>query len=162
MKTQLEIATIKANIASFQGCELYWLISRSQLEFLFKELEICSSPPFAAAAKYQELMLPVINLERFYGLVEQKRNGPPKYLVVKSVNDQKELVKVIVETPQPLKIHKLATGPKPLPLPSLPQNSEDVLGMYGFAEGKLGIVPNFAEMSRSLQLNGNQDIKTAI
>jgi hypothetical protein len=155
MKKQLEIATIKANSASFQGCELYWLISRNQLEFLFKELEVCSSPPYAAAAKYQEIMLPVINLEKYYGLAEQKQHGPSKYLVVKSVNDQKELVKVIVETPQPLKIQKLAAGPESLPAPELPKNSENVLGMYGFAEGKLGIVPDFAEMSRSLQLKGN-------
>ena len=158
MTKQLEIAIIKANSKALQGYELYWLLSRTQLEFLFKEVEIFSSPPFVDTAKYQEVMLPVINLEKHYGLQEKEENGPVKYLVVRSVNEKKEMVKLIIQMPQTLKIHKLETEFESLQSTELPQNSEDVLGMYSLATDKIGVVPNFLGMSRSLQLRGNKDM----
>lgn len=151
MKKQLEIATIKANITTFLGCELFWLLSRTQLEFLLKELEISSSPPFAAKARYQGVMLPVISLEKHYGLKEIDQKSPLKYLVVKSVNEKKELEKIIVQTPQTLKIQTLE-GISSMQAPALPRKSENVLGMYSLAPGKLGIVPDFTGIIHSLQL----------
>jgi hypothetical protein len=156
MKKQLEIATIKANNVTFQGCELYWIFSRNQLEFLFKELEVFSSPSLVATAKYQEVMLPVINLEKYYGLAQKAQTGAPKYLVVRSVNEQKELVKLIIQTPQTLKIQALEAGFMSLQSsPALPKNNKDVLGIYSLATDKLGIVPDFVGMSRSIRLRGN-------
>lgn len=152
MKKQHEIATIKANSATFEGWEIFWILSKNQLEFLFKEIEIFSPPSLFASAKYQEVMLPVINLEKYYGLVEKDVAKLPKYLVVRSVNEKKELVKVIIQTQQTYKIQTLGTGVNSLQSPMLPQNSNDVLGMYFLATGKLGIVPDFAQMSRSIQL----------
>ncbi len=156
MKKQLEIATIKANNVTFQGCELYWIFSRNQLEFLFKEVELFSSPTSVITAKYQEVMLPVINLEKYYGLAEKFKNGPPKYIVVRSVTENKELVKLIIQTPQPLKIQTVEEGFTSLQAsPKLPKNSKDVLGMYSLAPDKVGIVPDLAGMSRSIQTQGN-------
>jgi hypothetical protein len=151
MKKQLEIATIKANTTTFLGGELFWILSRNQLEFLFKEIEISSSPPFAAKARYQGVMLPVISLEKHYGLKEIDQDSSLKYLVVRSVNEKKELEKVIVQTPRTLKIQTLE-GFSSLQAPALPRNSENVLGMYSFEPGKLGIVPDFTGIIRSLQL----------
>ncbi len=158
MKKQLEIATIKANSDNLQGFELYWLLSRKQLEFLFKEIEVFSSPNFVATAKYQETMLPVINLEKYYGLEENEPSGSIKYLVIRSVNEEKEMVKLIIQTSQTLKIHKLESGFDSLQFPILPKNSKDVLGMYALATGQVGIVPNFVGMSRSPELRGDQDL----
>ena len=152
MKKQHEIATIKANSATFEGWEIFWILSRNQLEFLFKEIEICSAPSLVASAKYQEVMLPVMNLEKYYGLEEKEVQKQPKYLVVRSVNEKNELVKLIVETHQTYKIHKLAAGVNALQSPVLPQNGNNVLGMYFLADGKLGIVPDFARMHLSIQL----------
>jgi hypothetical protein len=151
MKKQLEIATIKANTTTFLGGELFWILSRNQLEFIFKEIEISSSPPFAAKARYQGVMLPVISLEKHYGLKEIDQDSPLKYLVVRSVNEKKELEKVIVQTPRTLKIQTLE-GFSSLQASALPRNSENVLGMYSFEPGRLGIVPDFAGIIRSLQL----------
>jgi hypothetical protein len=152
MKKQLEIATIKANSTTFPGCELFWILSRTQLEFIFKEIEIITSPPFAAKARYQGVMLPVINLEKYYGLKEEDQNGLLKYVVVRSVNEKKELVKLIVQTSRTLKIHTLEIGAPSLQSPAFPKNSENVLGMYSLATGKLGVVPDFIGINRSLQL----------
>jgi hypothetical protein len=151
MKKQLEIATIKANTTTFLGGELFWILSRNQLEFLFKEIEISSSPSFAAKAEYQGVMLPVISLEKHYGLKEIDQDSSLKYLVVRSVNEKKELEKNIVQTPRTLKIQTLE-GFSSLQAPALPQNSENVLGMYSFEAGKIGIVPDFTRIIHSLQL----------
>lgn len=158
MKKQLEIATIKVNSTIFQGCELYWLLSRNQLEFLFKEVEIFSSSPFVATAKYKDAMLPVINLEKYFGLEGKDENGPPKYLVVRSVNEKKELVKLIIQTSHTLRINKLDSEFQSLQSPVLPKNSKDILGMYSLATGQIGVVPDFVGMSQSLQLRGNQEL----
>ncbi|MGB3223452.1 MAG: chemotaxis protein CheW [Desulforhopalus sp.] len=151
MKKQLEIATIKANITTFLGGELFWVLSRNQLEFLFKEIEISSSPPFVGKARYQGVMLPVISFEKHYGLKEMDQDSPLKYLVVRSVNEKKELEKIIVQTPRTLKI-KTLEGVSSLQAPALPQNSENVLGIYSLAPGKLGIVPDITRIIQSLQL----------
>ena len=162
MKKQLEIAIIKAHSNTFQGYQLYWILSKNQLEFLFKEVEIFSSPSFVATAKYQEVMLPVINLEKHYGLEEKDEDGPAKYLVVRSVNEKKEMVKFIIRTLQTLKIHKLKTEVKSMQSMELPQNSEDVLAMYSLGIDKLGVVPNFIGIGRSLKVRGNEDMELEI
>ncbi len=152
MKKQLEIALIKANSPTIQGMEFYWLFSRNQLEFLLKEVEIFLSPPLVATAKYQETMLPVINLEQHFGLAEKDQSGSPKYLVIRSADEKKELVKLIVETTQALKIQKLEPEWKASQETVLPKHGEHVLGMYFLAVDKLAVVPDFIAMSRSLQL----------
>jgi hypothetical protein len=157
MKKQLEIAIIKANSATLQGCEMYWLLSRNQLEFVFREVEIFSSPAFGATAKYQEVMLPVINLEKYFGLEEKGENGPLNYFVVRSVNEKKEMVKLIIQTPQTLKVLKLDTEFQPVKSSTLLQNSEDALGMYYLGPDKFGVLPDFAGMGRSLQLESKSE-----
>lgn len=157
MKKQLEIAIVNANSAPIQGYEICWLLSRTQVEFALKEVEIFSSPPFATAAKYQEAMLPVINLEKYYGLEQKEGNGLTKYFVIRSVNEKKELVKLIIKTPQALKMQKVETDFKPFPSLVLPQNSVNVLGVYALGTGKLGVVPDFIGMTRSIRWQENQD-----
>lgn len=158
MKKQLEVAIIKANSATFQDCELYWLLSRTQLEFVLKELEIFSSSPFVATAKYEEAMLPVINLEKYYGLAEKEDKGPSKYYIIRSVNEKKELVKLIVETPESPKIQKLETDFTSFPSLLLPQNSANVLGMYSLQAGKIAVVPDFIGMTQSLHWRENKEL----
>ncbi len=152
MKRQLEIATIKSNSAHFHGWEIFWILSKNQLELLFKEMETFSSSPSMVTATYQDVMLPVINLENYYGLEVNGRSKPPKYLVVRSVNEKKELVKLIIEIPEKYTLQKLTAGFESLQSPVIPLNSENVLGVYSLAPGQLGVVPDFARISQSLQL----------
>lgn len=152
MKRQLEIATIKANSTAFHGWEIFWILSKNQLELLFKELDMFSSSPSGDTAKYQDVMLPVINLENYYGLEVYDKSNQAKYLVVRSVNEKKELVKLIVEIPQKYTLQKLTEGLDPLESPVIPQNGENVLGIYSLAPGQLGVVPDFARISQSMQI----------
>lgn len=154
MKKKLEIVLLKANSVNIQGCELYWLFSRNQLEFLFKEVEVFSSPPFVDTVKYQEVMLPLISLENYYGLEQQNLSGTPRYLVLKAVSEQKELVKLIVQTLQSLKMDTLESGQSSLQSIALPKNSDDVLGVYSLGTDKIGVVPDLVKMNKTLRLRG--------
>ncbi|MDK9706943.1 MAG: hypothetical protein OEL83_07810 [Desulforhopalus sp.] len=158
METKLELAAVKANAPPLGGLVLYWLFSRNQLEFVLQDIAVVHSPPLADMAQYQETMLPVINLERHFGLQEQGTSRSTKYLVIRAVTAEKTLVKVIVLAPNSLKIQELRTGyagSRPL---SLPRNTNDILGSYSLPEGGLGIVPDIASICSHLRLRGSQPL----
>ncbi len=156
METKLEVATIKANTPPLGGLELYWLLSRNQLEFILQDITVIQSPLQIATAQYQEAMLPVINLEKHFGLSEIELRRTPKYLVIRATTTEKALIKVIIETPQAVKMQQLETGLAASRLLALPRNSIDLLGVYAMSDGSLGIVPDIAGINRSLQWRGGQ------
>jgi chemotaxis signal transduction protein len=158
METKLEVATVKANTPPLEGVELYWLLSRTQLEFILQDITVIQSPPLVATAQYQEAMLPVINLEQYFGLPESEQRRSVKYLVIRAVTAEKALVKVIIETPHSLKIQQLETGVAASRLLALPRNSTDLLGIYTMPDGSLGIVPDIAGIIRSSKWRGGQSV----
>jgi len=158
METKLEIATIKANTPSFGGVDLCWLISRNQLEFILQDVTVFQSSPLITTAEYQDAILPIINLEQHFGLPEAGPGKASKYLVVRAVTTEKALVKVIIKTPNVLKIQQVEgvfTAPRPL---SLPRNNADLMGSYSMPDGSLGLFPDVAGISRSLNWGQNQPI----
>ncbi len=159
METKLEVAMIKANTPLLGGLELYWLLSRSQLEFILQDIKVLQSPPLAAAAQYQEAMLPVINLEEHFGLPESTPDRSIKYLVVRAVIDAKSLVKVIIRTPKAMKMLKLESpGFAEARQVSLPRNRDHLLGVFSLPDGSLALVPDVAGISRSIKWQGNQHL----
>ncbi len=148
---KLEVAMIKANSKPLAGFELYWLLSMSQVEFIFQEMRVMRASSGIAAAQYQDALLPVISLEEYYGLPASGPGRPLKYLVVRSVNDDNALVGLILQTPCILKIGQLQAAvafPEQL---SLPDNGGDILGIYFLSNRTLGIVPDLAGISGSLR-----------
>lgn len=158
METKLEVAAVKANAPPLGGLVLYWLFSRNQLEFVLQDIAVIRSPPLADMAQYQEMMLPVINLERHFGLQELATSRSTKYLVIRAVTAEKTLTKTIILAPHSLKIQELRAGfagSRPL---SLPRNTSDILGSYSLPEGGLGIVPDIAGICRQLRLRGSESL----
>lgn len=155
MEIKLEVATIQANCELQNGYRLYWLISRNQLEFILQHLEVFRSPPFAATAQYQEVMLPVISLEKHFGLVEENSGKSSKYLVVRAADANQKLIRLIVETPSSPKMQKLEMGFAAFGAFALPKNNVDIFGIYSLSESALAIVPDIAGISRSLKLRGD-------
>jgi hypothetical protein len=158
METKLEVATIKANTPPLGGQELYWLLSRSQLEFILQDVKVYHLPPLPATAQYQEVMLPVINLEHHFGLPEGGPGRSVKYLVIRAATTGKALVKVIIQTPSVVRIQHLESEVVASRLLALPRNSSDLLGVYALSDGSLGIVPDIAGIYGSLKLRGGQTV----
>ncbi len=141
---------IKANSTPLAGFELYWLLSRSQLEFIFQELRVVPTSSGIAGARYQDVLLPVISLEEYYGLPVTGPGRPIKYLVVRSVSGDNALVRLILQTPCILKIDQVQSAVAYPERLSLPQNGGDILGIYFLSDRTLGIVPDLAAISLSL------------
>jgi chemotaxis signal transduction protein len=155
MEIKLEVATIQANCEILNGYQLYWLVSRNQLEFILQHLEVFRSPSFTATAQYQEVMLPVINLEKHFGLTEKSPGKSSKYLVLRAADANQALIRLIVETPSSPKIQKLEKDSVSSAALALPKNNVDILGIYSLSESALAIVPDIAGISRSLKLRGD-------
>lgn len=152
MQTKLEVATIKANTPSLGKFQLYWLLSRNQLEFILQDITVVQSPQRIAMVQYQDAMIPVINLEQHFGLGEAGGHKSAKYLVIRAVTSEKTLVKAIIETVHVVKMQTLETGfAAASQLFSLPKNNDDLLGMYAMPDGSLGIVPDVAGIAGSLK-----------
>ena len=151
METKLEVAVIEANTPLYGGFPLYWLLSRNQLEFILQDVTVFQAPSLIATAQYQEAMLPVINLEEYFGFPQAAFERSVKYLVVRAVTADKALLKVIIRTPHALKMQKLETGFAPSQLLSMPRNSHHLLGIYAMPDSGLGLVPDIAGICYSLK-----------
>lgn len=155
MEMKLEVATVRANCDPLNGYELYWLVSRNQLEIILQNIEVFHSPPFVATVQYREVMLPVISLEKHFGLAARKVEKSMKYLILRAANADQALVRLIVETPFSPKIQKPEKGFTAFGALALPKNSVDILGIYSLSATALAIVPDIAGISRSLKLRGD-------
>ena len=156
METRLEVATIQANCDPLNGYDLYWTVSRSQLEFILQNIEVFRAPPFAATAQYQEKMLPVVSLEKHFGLVEKKSGKSTKYPVLRAAGANRGLVRLIIETPVSVKLQKVEQGlAAAFGGLALPKNNMDILGVYSLSANELAIVPDIGGISRSLKLRGD-------
>lgn len=153
MEKRLEVATIQADCDILNGYELSWFVSRSQLEFIMQNVEVIHSPPFVATARYQEKMLPVLNLEDHFGLAGKYSAKAKKYLVLKAANSNHEMSRLIIETPFLVKIQKLEKGFAACDALVLPKNNGDILGVYSLSATALAIVPDIAGIAHSLKLH---------
>ncbi len=142
MKTDLEIAIVRASCNSDENQELYWIFSRSQLEFVFKELDRVDGSKSRVMATYQDVSLPVISLEQYFGFVPYNAKESSKYMVLCAVDKQQKLIKMIVESGASPKFFKLTRSFVALDSFSAPKSSEHLLGAYSLGKSKVGIVPD--------------------
>lgn len=144
MKTDLEVAIVRAFCNSFDQEELYWIFSRSQLEFVLKDLEKVDDSKSTVLARYKDHSLPVVFLEKHFGYVDRSTRHDAKYMVICSVDKQKTVKKIIVDSRDSPKIFKLTRSFPPVDTFTTPENSKHVLGVYSLGKGKIGIVPDIA------------------
>jgi hypothetical protein len=142
MRTDLEVAIVRASCNSGDNQELYWIFSRSQLEFVSKELDRADDSISKEMARYQDVSLPVISLEQHFGYIPYNTKESPKYMVLCGVDRQKKIRKVIVTSDESPKFFKLNRSFAALDTFVVPKSHEHVLGAYSLGKGKIGIVPD--------------------
>ena len=142
MKTDLEVAIVRVCCNSDDKQELYWIVSRSQLEFVVKELDQVDASSATVRANYQGEALPVVSLEKYFGYAAYSENESSKYMVLRSVDKQKRVRKLIVESEDSPKFFKLIRSFAALDSCSVPENSKHILGAYSLGKGKIGMVPD--------------------
>lgn len=154
METKLEIAIIQANTPTGKEGRFFWLLSRHQLEFILKDVKVFQSPTLAAAARYKEIILPVISLEEHFGMVVEATQRTLKYLVVCAATDEKTVARLIVATPHGVRLDKLEPGFGVASDLMVPRNDGDLLGRYTLPTGGVGLVPDITAITQSLQRRG--------
>ncbi len=154
MEIQHEIALIRAHCLPVEKHDVYWLFGKSQLEFVLKDVELFASPSRVPTAKYRETMLPVVSLEKYFGIAMNYENIDTKYLVIRSVNGKNEMIKLIIKTVHSLKVQKLETDFSTATSVHFPQNSDSVLGIYSLPGKRIAVVPDIAKIAQSVQWQG--------
>jgi len=149
MKTDLEVAIVRACCNSSDK-ELYWIVSRSQLEFVVKDLDQADASKSPVMASYQGESLAVVCLEKYFGYVAYKANESPQYMVLRSVDKQNQVRKLIVQSGDSPKFFKLTRSFAALDTFLAPENSEYILGVYSLGKGKIGIVPDIVGIVEKL------------
>jgi hypothetical protein len=142
-----EVALIKANTAPVDDWNIYWLISKKQIEYLLTD--IAGLPPSAEQpdlqrAQYQEEFLPVLSLEKYYGLEEPSPVSGYRYIVTKSPALQGEISRAIVRFAHPVRVRKLTFEAVPAQYTGLKKNEDTILGAYTLPDNQLVIIPDLA------------------
>ena len=75
---------------------------------------------------------------------------------VRAAGGDHGLVRMIIETPVPVKLQKVEQGlAASFGRLALPKNNMDILGVYSLSATELAIVPDIGGISRSLKLRGD-------
>jgi len=156
MNKILELAVIKADSSLKSGEKLYWLLSRSQVEFVLYDLELTPAEKGQFTAHYRDTILPVVQLEEYYGLPHRKKeeNIKNKYVVAGAVDREEALVRIILQTCHHVQLLKLSENMPPSFALALPKRGEDVLGVYSLAEDKVLILPDLVRIAGRMTVDG--------
>ncbi len=142
-----EVALVMANSAPIDGWQLYWLISKSQIEYMLTD--IAALPPSLEhpeleKAQYQEEVLHVLSLEKHYGLIEEPTKTMQRYIVTKSPTSDQKMVKAILRLSHPVRVRKLNFNALRADQTYLQANANDILGAYTLDDNQLVIIPDIA------------------
>ena len=149
MEKHLEIAVYQANIEPVKGKQLYWVLSRQQVEHVVGDLEKTKTEDQAAHVSgffnWQGLNLPIVSLEKFSRLRKGHLSKNSRGIVVKtSVQaEQGVAARVILETTHRLNMIQVSSTLKPAPIRRDELASRNLKGLYIWEEDKLLAVPNF-------------------
>ncbi|MFT5697789.1 MAG: hypothetical protein ACI8ZB_000643 [Desulforhopalus sp.] len=150
MGTDLEVAIFQSSCRTDDKQELYWLFSRTQLEFILKELELLEGPGAQVVARYQEMILPVLSLEEYFGFSKVVQRENLKYLVLRAVDEKGNMRRIIVETEYSPKFFDLTKSFSSLESFVSPQKNTHISGAYSLGTGKVGVVPDVANICLDL------------
>lgn len=143
-----EVAIVLANAPLPDGRRVHWMLSRKQVVYILREIQEKSPAggnSLFPIAPYLEELLPVINLEKYYGLKtsgEETRTG--HYVVTRATRADGTIGKSILQMSHPVRIRKLNFTAVPVEEIGLPENSEDTLGFFMVDDSDLVVIPDIS------------------
>lgn len=144
-----EVALIMANTAPVNGLNIYWLISKKQIEYLMTDiagLPATAEQPDRQRAQYQDEVLPVFSLENHYGLEELSPSASYRYIVTKNPVPEQGISKAILRLSHPVRVRKLTFEATPAQFTGLRENEADILGAFTLADNQLVIIPDLSAL----------------
>lgn len=120
MTEQHDIVLVKADVQPIRKREVFWALSRGQVEHIVQDLALCPVPfaqrHLAGLAAWQGLALPVISLERYFGFRPVRGGEVKRRLVVKTTTvDAPQLIsRLLVDVAYDVRIRPLAADCAPV------------------------------------------------
>ena len=142
MGKDVEVAIVRACCKSNDNTELYWMMSRSQVEFVAKNLELVHSSGAQIFARYGDQVLPVFSLEGHFGFASDSIQKSEKYIGVRFVNNDGKLQRLVIATSDSPHFFTLSRSFPALDSFSAPQNSTHMQGVYVLGKGKVAVIPD--------------------
>jgi hypothetical protein len=98
MENTRKIIVVKTNAVTSAGSRLFWMFSRTQLDLVLKELEctpVASGEALCeATTSWQDDTLPVVCLEKYFGIFKAIGSSPTRHLILKGPSTAKDEVVV--------------------------------------------------------------------
>ncbi len=154
MAKENEVIMIQANTPPTEGGVVYWLLSKNQMEYILQDIALVpggSTTTPIARAQYQEEVLPVLSLEKYFGLRESGGSGTYRYLVAKTAADTGGIARIIIRTAHQIRVRKLTFAASPV-ASTFAENNEDVLGAFSHDDTDLLIVPDIAAIRKKITI----------
>lgn len=146
MGTDVEVAIVRACCKSSDDQELYWMMSRSQVEFVAKNIELVHSSESQVLARYGDQVLPVFSLESHFGFLSENKKEGEKYIVLRFVNSDGKLQRLVIPVSDSPQFFTLSRSFAAMDSFSTPQNNAHIHGAYALGEGKVALVPDITNV----------------
>ena len=164
MNDSRKVVIVKSTGTAGDKGMLYWMFSRKQLEMVLREIEPAPVLPVAkefceAAIVWQNEILPVVCLEKYFGLTDISVTVPGKHLILKAAaQDEKEIHVSMIVLPvyTDLQMGSLSGVGKRISPDFLSANSSDVLGAFQLAAQRIVVLPDICKIaarSRAIMVN---------
>ena len=150
--TMPELIAIPASV-ELEGKTLVWAFSKKQLDMVLQDIVVKSSEntgvQCVSRTEWQDLELPIVSFEKYFGLKQKETSVVPKYCVVKGAYTQvgsPVLVRIAIELQSNIKILHCNIECAPVSADILPKRNSDILGAFGLKAGVTMIVPDIAKI----------------
>lgn len=140
-----EIALIEANCEPIDGWQIYWILSKTQIEYMLTDiatLPLNHNQTGLLKAQYQDEVLYVLNLESYYGLSALSSSTSDRYLVTKYPASDNRLIRAILKLSNPVRLRKIDTDTQNSEVAILKSNADQILGAFELQEKQIGIIPD--------------------
>ncbi|PIE64904.1 MAG: hypothetical protein CSA26_06110 [Desulfobacterales bacterium] len=145
-----ETALLKADVHPIEGREVFWLVVKSQLEHIVSEIAINRVPGsqsyISGISAWQGLVVPVINLEKYYHLKTVHQLVSRKKLLVRTaVQDRKNVAaRLFIDIPHDIRMKSVSKKDCAASPGLLAETAgvEDLAGIFEWEKDKLLLIPD--------------------
>jgi len=147
MEEKQDIIFVKADVQPIRKREVFWALSRSQVEHIVQDLALCPVPfapvYLAGLAAWQGLALPAVSLERYFGFRPARGGEVKRRIVVKTTtNGEPPLVsRLLVDVAYDVKIRSMSDACVPVRIAEQ-LAARGLKGAYEWEQDALLLVPD--------------------
>ena len=155
MSGNSEVVVFRANIVPIKNKDVYWLISKSQLEHVVRETRINPLPfsqkYISGIAAWQGLVLPVVSLESFFNFRKDQPIASDKKLVVKTAVQGEDglAARLMLDAPIDIKVRSVnADDCAPAGISTKEMETRGLKGVFEWEQDKLLLIPDLDRIAR--------------